>query len=521
MVFELHHLTTDNYSEKMPDKIPMREASRQRLCRGSKRLFAPVTFAICLTGCQSLITSYQQGFDNATEDTHQHSGSATEYRNGRQHTEKVWTEYQFVVAEESTAIDEPVAEIEEFIYPPQDLIAVIRDGLTLDVNTQNSRVQLYLNSYSSSSVHFDRIFERAKPYLYHIVDEVKKRGMPMELALLPMVESAFDPFAYSFASAAGLWQFIPSTGSYYGLRQDWWYDGRRDVLASTDAALTYLQSLYDSFGSWELALAAYNSGRGTVSNAISRNRNAGKATDFWALSLPKETSAYVPKLLAASAIIRNPDRYNLTIDTIANAPYFDVVEIGLQMDLTQAAKLAGITINEMHRLNPAFNRWATSPDGPHHLLIPVEKAYQFRTALANLPQEQRLQWQRYKILPGDTLTMIAKRFDTTTQVIQGMNRLSDSKVIAGQVLIIPMPDNTSGVDISMTQDQPRSIDELLTDNLIRKVFYQVRDGDSLSVIANRYGVKVSDINSWNALNSNKHIRPGDNLTLYVDVTQNM
>ncbi len=515
MIFERRHLTNDNYSEKMPDKIPMRDASRQGLCRGSKRLFVPVTFAICLTGCQSLINEHYEGFNSrfaSTREVDELSGS---------YEDNTWTEYELVVAEESITTTEPEAVIEEFTYPPKDLVDVIRDGLALDVDTKNSRVKLYLNSYSSSPVHFDRIFERAKPYLYHIVAEVKKRGMPMEFALLPMVESAFDPFAYSFASAAGLWQFIPSTGRYFGLRQDWWYDGRRDVLASTDAALTYLQGLYDSFGSWELALAAYNSGRGTVANAISRNRNAGKPTDFWALSLPKETSAYVPKLLAASAIIRNPSKYNLVIDNIPNEPYFEVVEIGQQIDLKRAAQLAGMTTDEMHHLNPAFNRWATSPDGPHHLLIPVEKVYDFRTALANLPHEQRLQWQRYKIVPGDTLSVIAQRFDTTTQVIQEMNRMADSQILAGQVLIIPTLDAVHGVDISMEQEQRPPLQESLTDNLIRKVHYQVRNGDSLSQIASRYGVKVSDIHSWNTLGSNQHIQPGDSLTLYVDVTQNL
>lgn len=228
--------------------------------------------------------------------------------------------------------------------------------------------------YARHQAYLDRVAERATPYLFHIVEEIERRGMPMELALLPIVESAFHPFAYSRSHASGIWQFIPGTGRNYGLKQNWWYDGRRDIVAATDAALRYLDKLNKEFhGNWLHALAAYNTGERNVGRAIKRNRKAGKQTDFWSLRLPRETRGYVPSLLAVAELLAEPEKYGITWQTIENKPYFTQVDIGGQLDLATAAGLADLSMDDLYTLNPAFNRWATAPDGPHHLLVPVGK----------------------------------------------------------------------------------------------------------------------------------------------------
>ena len=229
--------------------------------------------------------------------------------------------------------------------------------------------------------------------MYHVVTEVEARGMPLEFALLPVVESAYEPFAYSVSRAAGLWQFIPGTGVRFGLKQDWWYDGRRDVIESTRAALDYLQALHDQFdGDWLLAIAAYNVGEAWVQRAIDYNRAHGRPTDFWHLKLPAETRAYVPKLLAMKRLMAEPERYGLEFAAIPNEPYFAVIDTGSQIDLKVAAQLAGTSYDELVALNPGFNRWATDPDGPHRMLVPIDNADAFEAALQTLAPEERVRY---------------------------------------------------------------------------------------------------------------------------------
>jgi membrane-bound lytic murein transglycosylase D len=231
---------------------------------------------------------------------------------------------------------------------------------------------------------------RASRYLWYIEEELEKRNMPTEIALLPIIESAYDPFAYSHARASGVWQFMAPTGKLMGLRLDWWYDGRRDILAATLASLDLLQLLHDDLNDdWLLALAAYNSGEGNVLRAIEKNRRRHKPVDFWHLDLPRETKAYVPKLMAVARLYKDPKQYNVYIMPIPNEPYFDVVPTGSQIDLAQAAKLANTPLDELYLLNPAFNRWATSPAGPHYLLVPKENAEPFRMALQDFPPEKK------------------------------------------------------------------------------------------------------------------------------------
>ena len=226
--------------------------------------------------------------------------------------------------------------------------------------------------------------------------------MPAEIALLPIVESAYDPFAYSHGRAAGLWQFVPATGKRFGLKQDWWYDGRRDILDSTAAALDYLQYLHKRFkGDWLLALAAYNSGEGTVSKAQRKNRKKGKPVGFWDLALPGETRDYVPKLIALKQLVATPSVYGIKLEGVPNRPYFAVVETAAQIDLAVAADLAGLELDKLYRLNPGFNQWATSPDGPHRLLIPVDQADMFRQAVADNELDRWL--HHLPVRAGDTV----------------------------------------------------------------------------------------------------------------------
>lgn len=464
-----------------------------------------------------------------------------------------------------------------------DLWSRMRAGFKMDHSVDDRRMQAQLDWYARNPRYIQRVTERGARYLHHILSEAEARGLPTELALLPVVESAFDPFAYSHGRAAGLWQFIPSTGKYFGLTQSWWHDDRRDVLTSTDAALTYLERLANRFdGDFTLALAAYNSGGGTVSSAMRRNRKAGKPTDYWSLNLPKETRHYVPKLLALAKVIDNPDAFGIQLPELKNEPYFEVVETGSQLDLAQAAKLAGVDIDEIYLLNPSYNRWATNPDGPHRLLVPAQNADTFRAALANFPADQRVSWKNYKVTKGDNLGSIARRFSTTTSVIRQVNKLNSDMIRIGQQLLIPS--STKGSDayalsqsqrIERKQERKRSgnkvrytvrrgdtfwdiarehrvsVREVAAWNgmapgdplhpgrklviwskvkqpktvasnarskaMVRKVGYRVRKGDSLSTIASRFSVNVRDIASWNDLNTNRYLQPGQSLVLYVDI----
>ncbi|HTE40359.1 MAG TPA: LysM peptidoglycan-binding domain-containing protein, partial [Steroidobacteraceae bacterium] len=266
---------------------------------------------------------------------------------------------------------------------------------------------------------------------------LEARGMPLELALLPVVESAFNPVAYSRARASGLWQFIPATGKQYGLKQNWYYDGRRDVMEATRAALDYLEFLHLKFeGDWLLAVAAYNAGENNVARAIIKNLKAGKATDFFSLSLPRETRAYVPKLLAIRRIVEQPEKYGLEFGLMANQPYFAKVELTAPVDLGVAAQLAGMPKEDLIVLNPAYYRAVTSPDGPGHLLVPVDRAEQLRAGLAELSPEQRVPKIYYAVHRGDTVSSISKKLGVSQAELRAANRIKGNTLRVGQELVI-------------------------------------------------------------------------------------
>ena len=486
-----------------------------------------------------------------------------------------------------------VAESPVVLLPPEvdrtNLLNVLRESFELDY-ADTRRTELERNWYVRHPDYLERVLTRAQRYMPYIVTELERRGLPIELALLPIVESAYDPFAYSPGRAAGLWQMIPGTARRFGIRQNWWYDGRRDVVDSTRAALDYLEYLYDlQDGDWLNAIASYNSGEGNVLRARRKNRAAGKAEEFWNLKLPRETSMYVPKLLALVDIVRDPDAYGLELPAIVNEPQFAVAEVGSQLDLALAAELAGVDVDTVYTFNPGYNRWSTDPAGPHTLVLPVHAADGFQAALAEVPVSERVRWKRHRVKSGEAISQIAERYHTSIASIRAANDLRGNTIRAGSYLLIPAaskplsaysqsadarlerkqnrqrdgervehvvergesfwtisrrydvgtrqlaawngmaPGDTLSVgktlvvwtDVdpkSVIEERPRTQPSSAYGNTTRKVRYTVRNGDSLYLIAKRFRVSIQQIARWNNIDVGKILRPGQRLTMYVDVT---
>ena len=413
-------------------------------------------------------------------------------------------------------LDDPDQKIAEENDATPDLWHRLRAGFALDHDASEPRVQAQLNWYKKHPRYIDRVVDRGSRYLHYIVSEAEKRGLPTELALLPVVESAFDPFAYSHGRAAGLWQFIPSTGKYFGLTQSWWHDDRRDIIASTDAALTYLDRLATRFdGDYMLALAAYNSGGGTVSSAMRRNRKRNQPTDYWSLDLPRETRHYVPKLIALAKIFDDPQAHGIELPPLDDEPYFEIVDTGSQLDLAQAAELAGVDIDEIYLLNPSYNRWATSPDGPHRLLVPRDQAETFATALKGMDPAKRVSWRNYKVESGDTLSTIAKRYSTTPSVIQQVNNLDSHIIRIGQRLMIPSAAEQAGTySLSASERLARKQERSGKNANGTRVDYKVRSGDTFWDIAREHRVSVRQLASWNGMAPGDPLMPGKKLVIW-------
>jgi membrane-bound lytic murein transglycosylase D len=386
----------------------------------------------------------------------------------------------------------------------------ITKGFQFSQTLANKRINREKRSYSKHPKDLARTLQRSEPFLFYIVEEAEKRGIPMEIALLPVVESAFNPFAYSPLSAAGIWQFIPGTGKYYGLKQTWWYDGRRDVTASTHAAFDYLQALAKRFdGDWLLALAAYNSGAGRVSKAIKRNKRNNQPIDYWNLRLPKETKAYVPRLIAIAQIVARPEKYGLVLQPIANQPVFEVAELDSQIDLTKAATLAGMSVDDLYLYNPGFKQWATDPLGPHRLVIPTDRMAKFHANLAKLPKSQRVTWQRYQVKRGDSLSVIAGKFDTSVKALKNANNIKGSIIRTGQKLKIPnRPDHAIASAYPATGKRADTATP-------RKVYYKVRKGDTLWDISRDYHVSTRKLAKWNNMAPSDILRPGKSLIIWT------
>lgn len=557
--------------------------------RHASKLLVPLLIASVVSGCQII----QPGLDASSQATIDSvaiipvtAPTPTEIM-ASYHVDTISQQASLALVE--TRIEYANLEIKpppsaRFILGP-DVWQRLQSGMQMN-SVSNKRVTTQLNWYLKNRKYLNRVMERANLVLPFVLDELEARGLPSELALLPIVESAYQTFAYSHGRASGMWQIIPSTGRFLGLKQNWWYDGRRDIIESTRAALHYLDSLVKQFdGDWELALAAYNAGPGRIRGAVRYNKKRKRGTDFWKLTnIRKETKAYVPKLLALKELFGNPEAYDLELLPMDRQVRYEAVDIDGQIDLALAADLAGISINELYQLNPAFNRWATAPKGPHRLLLPKDKSQQFKLALAELPREKRINWVRHKIKNGETLSEISHKYRTTTNLIKSVNKIRGSNIRAGKFLMIPtatrslktytLSKNSRLSKIQNTQRSGKkqthivrqgqslwsisrrygvtsaalakwngmapidtlrvgqklviwssktatiqrvSLDSIGPNQKLHALRYTVRRGDSLSLIADRFKIRVADIKRWN--NIGKYLQPGQKIKLYVDITK--
>ncbi|HEU4618749.1 MAG TPA: LysM peptidoglycan-binding domain-containing protein [Gammaproteobacteria bacterium] len=409
----------------------------------------------------------------------------------------------------------PEIQLETLPPRPGDLLKRLRDSFSLTA-ANDAAFKRELEYFAAHPEYVERVVNRARPYLYFIADEIYRRGMPAELALLPIVESAFDPFAYSRGRAAGLWQIIPGTGRRLGVKQNWWFDGRRDLLDSTRAALDYLEELHDQFdGDWLLAIAGYNSGEGNVAEALREARKAGRSSDFWGIRpyLPKETRTYVPRLLAICSLIANPERYDLELPEVPDRPQLAVVDTGGQIDMALAAKLASLDVDDLYRLNAGVNRWATDPSGPNRLVVPIANAEALRAALASLGERERVEWTRYKVEAGDTLIELAGEYRTTPAVLREVNRLKGNTLRAGDYIMIPHA--LASFD-SYSQSVPARLERTQESKHagVRRV-HVVRSGESLWSISRRYGVGVTALAQWNGMAPRDPLAVGRKLIVWT------
>lgn len=424
------------------------------------------------------------------------------------HTADLTPSVHTVGALQSTPPKKEVAPTDDDLHPapskqPGDLWRRIRHDLTWQ-SVDNPRIDQQRDALLQQPSYLPMIAERADYYLYYIVEQVEKRGMPMEIALVPMVESTLDPFASSHSGAAGLWQIMPSTGEHMGLEQNTWYDGRQALRDSTDAALDYLQYLHDEFdGDWFLALAAYNAGEGTIARSQQLNWDKGLDTDYWSLKLRRQARDYVPKIIALTQIVAAPREYDTEIPYVADTPAFEVASTGNPLRLSQAAQITGVELDILRALNPGQLRGAISPERPAELLVPAGTGYQFEAKLAQLDPEALVPWQTYRVRRGDNLWQIAAKFDTDVAAIRQANNISGSDIQIGDVLRVP------GSDHLDTDQYSQSAEETGAKG------YLVRAGDSLIRIANKFNVSVGNIINWNNLDPDQHLHPGQKLTLHL------
>jgi membrane-bound lytic murein transglycosylase D len=437
-----------------------------------------------------------------------------------------------------------------------DLWSVLRQEFVLNHHEDDPIVQAQIEWFMQHQDFLLNSAERASPYLYYILQQTRKRNLPVELVLLPMIESAFNPFAYSPAGASGIWQMMPDTATGYGIHADWWYDGRRDVITSTKAALNYLSYLGSFFdNNWFLALAAYDTGEGNVLSAIKRNIRDGYNTDFWSLPLAQETRDYVPRLLALAEIIAHPERYPVYFPPVHNAPYLAQIDIGKQIDLKHAAYLAGLSMKKLMQLNPGFNHATTSPNGPHKLVLPIENVGQFSENLVMLPSYLRTGRDFYRVKSGDTLRTIASQFHSTASSLRKLNQLASNHVATGKNILVPhttvsptriilassrqqpsfvshdpdaaniprvRPKNTKEALMLASQEAESSRNKLIqalksigTHYVIQPgdTIYMTRRGDNLDRIAKQFNVSKTALLASNPIDSRKSLHSGVRLVI--------
>ena len=393
------------------------------------------------------------------------------------------------------------------------------DQIVYDMNlptVNNERIEYYKKKFLNNPYHLNTITKRSKPFLHLLYTEFKNQNLPIELIFLPFIESSFDVFAYSAKSAAGLWQFTQYTGEQFGLTQDWWYDGRRDIYASTVAAgkfFTYLNKKFDD--NWLYSIAAYNTGEGRVLRAIAKNRKLHKKTDYFSLNLPDETERYVPQLLALIDIVKHAEQYNVRLPYIKNEPYLRVVSLNEQIDLHFAAKASRLSLEQIQKLNPGFNQWLTPPNKRYYFLLPKKNVNTFTTALRRTPEQQKIKWVRHVISSGETLSHIAKQYNITTQIIMDVNHLHSDVIKPNMELLIPSS-QTAMHDYKYTAEQ--RILNLKSNKNNFKIKHTVRLGESLWSIAKLYDVSINELIKWNTLEIKKHIKEHDDIIIWLSET---
>jgi len=398
----------------------------------------------------------------------------------------------------------PVATIDRTV-PPEDLWQRIRQGFAIP-DIDNALVREKMAYYAARPEYLQRIFDRSRMYLYHIVDELEKRGMPTELALLPMVESAFNPMAYSRAHASGIWQFIPGTGKRFELQQNWWYDGRRDIVDSTNAALDYLQYLYEMYGDWQLALASYNWGENGVARAVQKNRRAGKPTDYAHLTMPVETRHYIPKLQALKNIIADPEPFGIQLDPIPNQPYFATYTKLRDIDVQLAAKLADMSVDQFIALNPGFSRPLIRAAVTPRIVLPADKVDTFHENLQKLDEKSLVSWKTYYPKKGESLESIAKKHGMTVSYLREVNGISPRSRTVPSLIVVPANGHPGGgiARLPIMYAPPIPI-------TYRRIYHTVKPGETLASIARRYRVSLEDMKRWNP----KGAAVGERVTMEV------
>ncbi len=401
------------------------------------------------------------------------------------------------------------ADLEPLPKPVGDLWERIIAGYAMP-DLEGPLVEKWEQWYASRPDYVARMVDRSRRYLYHIVTEVTERGMPTEIALLPMIESAYNPVALSTSRAAGIWQFIPSTGKHYGLKQDFWVDSRRDVLAATDKALEYLSKLHDDFGDWQLALAGYNWGEGNVAKGIARNKAKGLPTDYESLAMPAETRNYLPKLQAVKNIVRDPEKYGLALADIPDAPFFAVVKTNRKMDTKRAAEFAEMPLEDFLALNPQHNRPVIAGADEQSILLPIDNAEIFAAKL-ELVDQPLVSWQAYRMKPNETLPQVAAKYGMSVETLRAVNGIgAKSHVPAGHPLLVPAQRPSSEAADTLEQVVFTAVPAG------RTFYYTAKRGDTLQRVAVRYGVTVQELKSWNGL-SRDALKAGQAIRVTSDV----
>jgi membrane-bound lytic murein transglycosylase D len=396
------------------------------------------------------------------------------------------------------------------VPPPNDLWDRIRGGFAM-TDLEDELVGKWEKYYADRPDYVARIVDRSGKYLFYIVTELERRNMPLEIALLPMIESAFNPVAHSSAKASGIWQFIPSTGTQFGMKQDWWADSRRDIVAATNGALDYLQKLHGMFGDWQLALASYNWGEGSVQRASARSKASGRDGTYLTLNMPAETRNYLPKLQAVKNIIRNPAAFGLNVASIPNEPYFKTITLAHAIDLKKAAQFAGMSEADFVALNPAHNRPVIAGRGEHQILLPADKADLFISRLESY-DKPRVSWMAYKTRSGDRIEALAQRFGTSVDALRSVNG------IRGRISALPVGYHLLVPSDGPSEDALGSIQNAVFTKFPEYVqvasgrAHKVRNGETLGAIAKRYRVSTASIMKWNGLGK-PSVRAGQ--TIYV------